>query len=164
MIFETERLVFREFSVNDAEAFYRLNNDPVVMRYTGDIPFSSVEESKTFIENYSAYKDSGYGRWTTIIKDTAEIIGWCGLKKHTNGMVDLGYRYHQEYWNKGYATEAAIGSIQYGFNHLDINEIVGRTARNNAASVRVLEKCGMSFWKEAPCEGIENSLFYRIIR
>lgn len=161
-IAETKRLFIREFSLGDAKCFYDLNNDPEVMRYTGDKPFRSIEESQLLINNYDAYKKNGFGRNTLILKESNEIIGWCGLKRHEEGMVDLGFRLFQKYWNKGYATEASLKHLELGFNTYQIEEIIGRASHDNLASIAVLKKCGMKFWKNAPCEGIENSVYYRI--
>ncbi len=164
VIITTNRLILREFSADDAESFYLLNSDTDVMQYTGDLAFKSVQDSAEFISNYNSYRKSGFGRWTVLLKDTNESLGWCGLKLHPDKMVDLGYRFHKRHWNNGYATEAATACIQYGFDVLNIDEIVGRTAFANKSSIRVLEKIGMKFWKEAPCEGIEASVYYRINR
>ncbi len=161
-IITTNRLILREFDNSDAASFYELNNNVDVMRYTGDIAFESVEASRKFIETYDAYTNSGFGRWTVVLKETNQCLGWCGLKKHPDGMIDLGYRIHQDFWGMGYATEAAQACIVFGFKELGITEIVGRTARANTASIRVLEKIGMKYWKDAPCEGIIDSVFYRI--
>lgn len=162
-IIQTNRLFLREFSPEiDTEPFYNLNSDWEVMKYTGDVAFNSQEEAKTFLENYSDYDRNGYGRWTVCLKENNEVVGWCGLKKHDNGMVDLGYRFFKKNWGKGYATEASKACLEYGFNELQIEEIVGRTARENKGSIRVLEKVGMTFWKEDTCEGIEDSIYYRI--
>jgi len=162
IVLETERLLLREFLPLDADSFYFLNKDKDVMQYTGDRAFETIQESRVFIENYDAYQKTGMGRWTVVEKATGEIIGWCGLKKHSNEMIDLGYRFHKLYWNQGYATEASRACLDYGWNSLKLHCIIGRTAADNLASIRVLEKIGMTFWKKAPCEGIENSVYYRI--
>lgn len=162
MIVQTQRLLLREFEPADAETFYDLNLDPEVMRYTGDVAFASVEASRQFIHNYPAYRESGFGRWSVVLRKTGICIGWCGLKRHPGGMVDLGYRLARAQWNRGYATEASRACLDYGFTTLKLGEIVGRTARANLASIRVLEKIGMQFWKHAPCEGISDSVFYRV--
>ena len=163
-LFESERLFYREFDIKDAESFYMLNKDEEVMKYTGDLPFKSVEDSLNLIKNYSAYRDTGFGRWTVISKADNSIIGWCGLKRHADESVDLGYRFHKGSWGKGYGYEAANRCIEYGFKKLELDEIIGRTANENKASVKILEKIGMKFWKFAPCEGIENSVYYKITR
>ncbi|MEZ4687860.1 MAG: GNAT family N-acetyltransferase [Bacteroidia bacterium] len=72
--------------------FYELNADPEVIRYTGDPPFGSVEEARKFIEEYDAYAKHGIGRWAVIEEEMGDFIGFCGLKKHDDGEVDLGYR------------------------------------------------------------------------
>jgi len=162
IIHETDRLILRHFDLNDAECFYFLNKDEEVMRYTGDTAFSSIQESYDFIKNYDAYDKTGMGRWTIELKENNQPIGWCGLKLHPNGMIDLGYRLHKNYWGKGIATEAAKVALSVGFEQLQLSEIIGRTANDNLASIRVLEKIGMTFLKKAPCEGIIDSVYYRI--
>ena len=134
------------------------------MRYTGDKPFKTIEEAEEFIQTYPNYRRDGYGRWTVIEKATDKVIGWCGLKNHPGEYVDLGYRFLQEFWNQGYATEAALACIAYGFDVLKLDKIVGRTAALNDASIRVLEKIGMQFWKKHECEGIKDSLYYSILK
>lgn len=69
-----------------------------------------------------------------------------------------------EEWGEGYATESAKAVLEYGFNTLDIEEIIGRAAADNFASIRVLEKLNMKFWKKDNCNGIKNSHYYRIKR
>jgi RimJ/RimL family protein N-acetyltransferase len=69
-----------------------------------------------------------------------EFLGWCGLKYlfETNE-VDLGYRFMKKFWGKGYATEAALACIEYGFATLNLHQIVGRALPGNLASIKVLE-------------------------
>ncbi len=163
-LFETPRLLLREFDVSDARALYELNSDPEVMRYTGDKPFSSIAEAETFVQDYDAYKKQGFGRWAVISKASGQLIGWCGLKRNEKDLVDIGFRFFRDQWGKGYATEAAKATLDYGFEVLGLEQIIGRAARENAASLRVLEKLGMVYWKEDTCMGIDNSLYYKIDR
>ena len=162
IILETERLTLREFCSDDALSCFQLNSNQNVLRYTGDIPFKSELEAKEFILNYKDYSKNGFGRWAVILKDTNQFIGWCGLKLHDDGMVDLGYRFFEKDWNNGYATEAATACIEYGFNELNIKTIVGRSAIENKASIGVLLKLKMKFWKNDTCNGIEKAAFYKI--
>lgn len=162
MVIETERLILREFCQEDAPYIYNLNSDTEVMKYTGDIPFARVAEASVFLSNYSDFKTNGYGRWAVISKKTNHFLGWCGLKWHEEGFVDLGFRFFKTEWGKGYATEAAGASLDFGFKHLNLDEIIGRASSDNKASIRVLEKLNMQFWKRDVCKGIENSVYYRI--
>ena len=144
MIGESPRLILREFLVEDAEALLSLNSDPEVLKYTGDVPFLSIQDAKNFVLNYDQFKKYGYGRWAVVEKETNQFIGWCGLKYHPKtDEVDLGFRLLRTYWNKGIATEAAKLSLEIGFNHLNIERIIGRVVEENIASKRVLEKIGM---------------------
>ena len=162
IIFETERLLLREFNISDAEKMYQLNSDPDVIRFTGDAPFESVEIAARFLKNYSDYKRNGFGRWVCIEKSSEEFIGWCGLKKHSHEIVDIGYRFFKKDWGKGFATESAKASLAYGFNNLNLREIIGRSDAANIASIKVLEKLNMHFWKKESVDGIENAMVYRI--
>lgn len=164
-LLDTDRLFFREFEISDGSNFYRLNADPEVMKFTGDMPFKNVQEAENFLRSYPNYERDGYGRWTVVLKETGEVIGWCGLKYHPEeNFVDLGYRFHKRFWGQGFATEAARACIIKGFNDFGLQEIIGRTAKDNIPSIHVLENIGMKFWKDAPCEGIENSVYYKINR
>ncbi|MEZ4777641.1 MAG: GNAT family N-acetyltransferase [Bacteroidia bacterium] len=161
-IIETPRLILREFSLSDATNMYELNADPEVVRYTGDKPFASIMEAATFLENYDSYKKYGYGRWAVVDKVSEAFLGWCGLKFNEEKFVDIGFRFFRKEWNKGYATESARASLDYGFNHLNLDEIIGRASTENNPSIRVLEKLNMHFWKFDDCKGIANSAYYRI--
>ena len=122
-ILDTERLILREFDSSDTEKMYRLNSDPEVLLYSGDSPFASIEKAKEFLENYSDYKKNGYGRWAVILKSSDEFIGWCGLKYNEEKCVDIGFRYFRKIWNKGYATEAARATLDYGFNIFKLEDL-----------------------------------------
>ncbi len=161
-IIESERLILRELDIKDSESFFKLNSDPLVLKYTGDVPFSSITAAQTFLLNYSDYKKNGYGRWAVILKETSSFIGWCGLKLNEENLIDIGFRFFKEEWGKGFATESAKSVIDYGFNTLKLKEIIGRASKNNISSIRVLEKLNMNFWKEDSFEGVEESVYYRI--
>ena len=161
-VIETSRLILREFQPSDAESMFLLNSDPEVIRYTGDPPFKDIQDAEDFLKNYSHYAKNGFGRWPVIDKTNNLFVGWCGLKRHENEMIDLGFRFFKKDWGKGYATESAKVCLDYGIQTLQLPEIVGRAAKANSASVRVLEKIGMTYWKDAPCDGIQDSVYYRI--
>jgi RimJ/RimL family protein N-acetyltransferase len=147
----------------DASYFYEMNLDPEVLKYTGDLPFKSLEESKGFIEKYVLlYEEVGFARWTVESRETREYLGFCGLKEQDENLIDLGFRLMKKHWGLGYASEAALASLEFGFHELMLPEIIGRVARDNQRSIHVLEKCGFSYWKTDICDGIPNSLFYKL--
>lgn len=145
-LMETERLFLRELSPQDASWFYELNNDPEVIKYTGDPPFENVQHTEKFLKEYGQYKKYGYGRWAVLSKSTTEALGWCGLRfVETMKETDLGFRFFRKHWGQGYATEAARACLKYGFEQLQLERIIGRAMELNIASIKVLEKIGMQF-------------------
>lgn len=161
-ILETPRLYLREMTPEDAEVAYILNLDPEVLRYTGDDPFESIEEAKTFLENYASYRTYGFGRWGVILKETGDYLGWCGLK-YTPELdeFDIGYRLMKKFWGKGYATEAAEACLEFGFTQLNMKTIVGRAMPANVASIRVLEKIGLSYLENRFMDGTEEVIYVK---
>jgi len=153
-VFSTGRLELRKFSVLDAKGFYRLNADPQVLQFTGDSPFTSVEEAAWFIQHYDHYDHYGYGRWSVYLKGTKTYLGFCGLNYRVpTKEVDIGFRILRSYWGQGYATEAAQASIQHGFQVYGLSRIVARAMLMNTGSQRVIEKLGMRYVKQFVDEG-----------
>ena len=161
-IFKTERLLLREFNLSDIQKMFDLNSDPEVLLYTCDLAFVNLGEAKRFLQEYNEYEKTGFGRWAVIHKLTGEFIGWCGLKFNEEELIDVGFRFFKSEWGKGYATEAARGCLNYGFQDLGINEIVGRVAKGNFASIKVLKKLGMKYWKSVPCDDLEMIKYYKL--
>lgn len=160
IILETERLLLREFEVADAEACYWLNADPQVVQYTGDPPFDSIEHARTFLQEYVNRPYPTFGRWVVIRKSDHAWLGWCGLKFHPEDhAIDLGYRFSAKYWNKGYATESSIGCLKHGFEVMQLEEIYAEAEDANPASIAVMQKCGMEFWKKSTDQGAPTTLY-----
>lgn len=159
---ETDRLILRNFRLEDAKGMYDLNNDPEVLQHVPDGPFENVDAASKFIRNYEAYDKTGMGRWTVLDKSNEHYLGWCGLRLiESIQQVDLGYRFLKKHWNKGYATEAAKAALKHGFEQLNLNAIIGRTRPDNINSIKVLNKLNFSFWKESEDEG-HKILIYKL--
>lgn len=147
IIIETNRLLLRNFTLDDAALIYELNLDPEVTLYTGD-PIQDINQAQdvleqTILPQYALYN---HGRWAVHVKTTQEFIGWCGLKaRPERSEIDLGYRLMKKAWGNGYATEAAYACLKYGFEKFNLQRIVGRAMPGNTASLRGLEKCDMQY-------------------
>ena len=145
IVIETGRLLLRNFTMDDAALVLELNRDEEVTRYTGD-PVRDIEHAREVLEKsiLPQYAAHGFGRWAVLLKPGLEFIGWCGLKfRAGRNEIDLGYRFKVSAWGKGYATEAAAASLDYGFRKLGLPRIVGHSMPANLGSIRVLENCGM---------------------
>ena len=165
-IIETDRLIIRKITSTYFEDLFNLHSDPVVQQYTGEPTISTFEEviegskERTF-RDYEVY---GYGRWAVVLKSNNSFTGWAGLKYLPEfDEIDLGYRFLQEYWGMGIATEASIAILKYGFEVLELKRIIAVSMIENKASIRVIEKCGMIFDKKAPYdEGGEDDIWYKL--
>jgi [ribosomal protein S5]-alanine N-acetyltransferase len=160
----TERLVLRQMGPDDAEAFFRIQSDPLVTRYTHETPPESVEQLRGFLANYPDFDTVGYGRWGCYLRATGELIGFSGLKYMAElEATDLGYRLLPKHWGQGLATEAGRASIAHGFESIGLEQIAGFVLPDNMGSVRVLEKVGMERDGTVVIDGLE-ALRFRIDR
>jgi len=157
--FETERLMLRELLPSDVEGMFRLDSNPEVHKYLGKNPVTNVSQIHDVLANiHRQYRDNGIGRWAVILKETNEFIGWSGLKieKNVNGherFYDLGYRFIQEFWGKGYAFESAKAFVDFGFSEMNLTVINAIADVNNQGSRKVLEKCGFKAVNEFILDG-----------
>ena len=159
IIFQTPRLMLRQFTEADAPLILELNSDPEILKYLHEPVLKTKAQAKKILDDIilPQYKNN-LGRWAIHTKDNMNFIGWCGLKYRPElDEVDLGYRLMQNAWGKGFATEAAQHSLDYGFKTLNLKLITGRAHIENLASIKVLEKIGMDFIGE----GIVDDVFVR---
>lgn len=160
LILETERLLMREMRHEDAEALFYMDSNPNVHLYLWQKPYTSIDDVHSYIEMVrKQYKKNNIGRFSTIIKDTNELIGWTGIKyiddhveNGNTNFYDYGYRLNEKHWNKGYATEASKAWLNYGFNQMNIKEMNAYTHAENGASNHVLQKVGFHFIENYPDE------------
>jgi ribosomal-protein-alanine N-acetyltransferase len=160
---ETERLILREFLPMDDEGMFELDSNPEVHRFLGNKPVKDIEESRGYIENVrKQYAENGIGRWAVILKETNEFIGWSGIKlikdkinNHQN-FYEIGYRFIQKHWGKGYATEAGLAFVKYAFNEMKADTLYAYADAGNVNSRRILEKLGMQYVNSFEYEGEEE--------
>lgn len=145
-ILETSRLFLREIQTEDFDDLLRMNSDPEVMKYVGDGSTRDhaqmVRELDMLMSHYT--RKPGLGIWATISKDSNIFVGASGLVHYDNTPeIEVGYRMLKEHWNNGYATEASLGLLNYGFSSLGLKKIVSSAHVDNKPSRRVMEKIGM---------------------
>jgi len=161
VVIETDRLLLRTFTQDDAPLLFELNSDPAVTVYTLDLMTDLDHARQVLVEvilpQYALYN---HGRWAVHLKDNLEFIGWCGLKYILErDEVDIGYRFMKKFWGWGYATESAHASLQYGFKKIGLQKIIGRALPGNLASIHVLEKCGMHYIGEEYIDGLLHKTY-----
>jgi RimJ/RimL family protein N-acetyltransferase len=147
-VLETERLVLRRLTSDDAAFIFKLLNEPSFLRYIGDKGVRTHADAVGYIKNgpVASYERFGFGLYLVELRETDVPIGICGLlKRETLTHVDVGFAFLPAFWSKGYAFEAASAVMQYGRNVLGMGRIVAITAPENESSIRLLEKMGFRF-------------------
>jgi len=143
----TARLLLRRWRDTDRDPFARLNADPAVMEH---FPATlSTDESERFASRIEEVFDlQGFGLWAVEVPGVASFIGFIGLSQPQfdaafTPCVEIGWRLAAEHWGRGYASEGAQAVLEFGFHHLELDEIVSFTTVANDKSQRVMQKIGM---------------------
>ena len=162
MEIETQRLILREFKLEDVQQLAPILANPRVMKFSST-GILSVLETQTRIQGFIAsYRQYGFGKWAITFKESNQLIGYCGIAIEQIDNKDereIGYRLDPKFWGQGLATEAASAAIRYGLEQLKFPYILGIVERENKASVRVLEKLGMRHQRETIFLGVEMDVY-----
>ena len=165
----TPKLILRDIMDSDLKDMYELDSNPEVHKYLGRNPVTHLDESEKVISSIQKqYLDYGIGRWAVIDKKTNSFMGWAGIKFETKvrdemDYYDLGYRLKKEYWGQGFASEAALACLRYGFQNMRLNEVYGGAHAHNSASNKILKKVGLKYLETFEFDG-ESHHWYGISR
>ena len=160
---KTERLTLRSFTGSDAILLHRIMGQPDMLRFFPNSTPPEVDRVERLVNFQLAHwEEYGYGWWAIekveVVeeKEKGHFIGWAGLQfLPDTDEVEVAYMLDKNYWGRGLATEAANEGLRYGFEQLKVNEIVGIVHPENAASIRVIEKMGMTFDVRKPYFGMD---------
>jgi len=147
-VLETERLQLRRLVGDDAPFIFDLLNQPSWLRYIGDKGIRTLDDARNYIVNgpMAMYERNGFGLYLTVLKEGGAPIGLCGLiKRDTLDDVDIGFAFHPDYWNRGYALEAAAAVLAHGLRDFNLPRVVAIASPDNDSSIRLLEKIGLRF-------------------
>ena len=143
-ILETERLILRTWTYDDAERLFEICSEAETMLHIGDRkPYETLENALEFLNWAIPYQaENGFCRWAVIEKRSGEIIGSCGFARREMEEVELGYLFAREAWGKGFATEAAKACLQHGYEKIGLTDIIALTDLDHKKSQNVLKKIG----------------------
>ena len=160
--FETERLILRPVSMDDAPAMFEYASDEENVRYTFATN-RNLEETRNNIALF--YLANPLGRWGIELKETGDFIGTIDLHKIRLDLktAAIGYVIHKKYWNQGYTTEANRAVLELAFEEIGMNKIVALHDADNPASGRVMQKSGMIFSHEDPYAALDKHEEGRIV-
>jgi RimJ/RimL family protein N-acetyltransferase len=147
-VLETERLVLRRMTADDAEFILTLVNEPSFIRFIGDKGVRNHADAVQYIETgpVANYARFGFGQYLVELKENRVPIGMCGLtKKDSLPDVDVGFAFLPAFWSKGYAFEAAAAVKAYAKDVLGIDRLVAVTIPDNESSIKLLDRIGLRF-------------------
>ena len=147
-VLETDRLILRWMSADDAPFILELVNEPSWLHFIGDRGVRTMEDARNYIRNgpIEMYARLGFGLYLTERKEDGAPIGICGLlKRDSLEDADIGFALVPRFWGNGYAYESASAVMAFGKQVLGLKRIVAVTSPGNDRSVRLLEKLGLRF-------------------
>jgi len=160
-ILETQRLILREFRLDDDDALARVISDAETMRYY-PAAYDRAGVEQWIGRNLRRYAEHSHGLWAMVLKSSAEMIGDCGLTVQEVDALDeieLGYHLRRDLWGQGLATEAARACRDWGFARLPVERIISLIRPENVPSRRVAERNGMTVWKEVVWRGLPHMVY-----
>ena len=148
IVLETERLLLRRFTVDDAEFILTLLNEPSFLRYIGDKQVRSLEDARQYILNgpVASYERHGFGLCLVELKESHTPIGMCGLlKREELPHPDIGFAFLPAFWNQRFGLESATAVLNDARDRLGVERILAITSLDNEPSIKLLERLGFRF-------------------
>lgn len=144
----TARLTLRTWQPLDREGLWRMQSDPRTMEFLMPVPDRAASDAVA--ERAEAhFARHNFGLWVVEVPGITDFAGYCGLvhvpyAEHFTPAVEIGWRFDPAFWGRGYATEAALAALDFGFERLGLEEIVAITVPANLRSRAVMERLGMA--------------------
>ena len=149
-IIETDRLILREYTMDDFDDLYEILSDPETMAHYPS-PYDAdgtVRWLKWSLDNYQKY---GFGLWAIELKRSGKFIGDCGITMQNidgQNLPEIGYHINKNYWRQGYAKEAAKAVRDWIFKNTSFYEVYSYMTYTNIASYSTAASVGMKRIKE----------------
>ncbi len=167
----TPRLIIREFREEDAGGFSEMQTDPEAMRFLGGV-WPADRARQVIPQIMQNYRDKDLEWYAVTRKEDGAFVGvcfvaplgekWCTALE-VGPQIELGYRYVRRFWGNGYATEAGAAMLKWGFEELQLPQIVAIVKKDNVASDRVINKLGMIYRKSVDRDGV-TAKYYTLTR
>lgn len=171
-IIETNRLILRKVTLDDAKDMFSYLSDSEVVKHMGLEPYQTVEDVHGEIEWYQSILEAKTGiRWGITLKSSDTIIGSCGFLNRTQKhfRTEVGFELNREYWGKGIAQEALQAVVIHGFQHMELERIEALIEPDNFPSQKLVENIG--FVKEGllrhyefTCGKFDDLLIYSLLK
>jgi ribosomal-protein-alanine N-acetyltransferase len=163
-VLETDRLLLRHFTTDDAGFILELVNDPSFIANIGDRGIRTTDDAVTYLLDgpIASYERHGHGLYLVSLKPMLVPIGICGLLKRIQfNDVDLGYAFLPDFWYQGFATESAAAILEFARTTLKVPRTLALVSPDNTRSIKLLEKLGFSFTelRQMKPEGLPTAIY-----
>ncbi|SDQ42269.1 Protein N-acetyltransferase, RimJ/RimL family [Chryseobacterium soldanellicola] len=161
--YETERLIIRPMSLDDAEFIFDLYNRPKFIEFIGDRSIKTIGDAEDYIKNrfLPQFEKLGFGNYLMVTKEGNHKIGGVGIfEREGLDIVDIGFSLLEEFEGKGYAYEAAVKVKSIGMDDFGLKKISAITSKDNFSSQKLIEKLGLKFIKHVTLPNDEEELMY----
>ena len=157
----TARLILRPFRSDDLDLFVDFFQNEGFIRFsTGKFTRERVAE---FVDKVMVWnRENLPSQFVVMVRESETPIGYCGFFHQLvedQAEIELGYRLHPDFWNKGFATEAARAIRDHGFSDWKLDRLISLIHHDNVASRRVAEKNGMTFERDTTFKGFPAQVF-----
>jgi [ribosomal protein S5]-alanine N-acetyltransferase len=153
---ETTHLILRPWVQEDTGALFRILQEPDILHYFPPTAFTLEKTQRYINHQLNHWQERGYGHWAVTLKEDDRLIGWDGLEYlPETDENEVAYLLSHQVWRRGYATEAAQAAVKYGLEIAELPAIIGLVHPENIGSIRVLEKCGLTFIDRKEYWGLE---------
>ena len=150
IIFETSRLILREYTLDDFDELYKMLSDPITMKHYLK-PYDEEGARRWISWSFDNYKKYGFGLWAIELKETGQFIGDCGITiQNIDGelLPEIGYHIYKDYQGKGFGKEAGLKVRDWVFNKTKYDEVYSYMTSSNVASYSLAKSLGMEKIKE----------------
>jgi len=160
-VLQTSRLILRAFEPEDVPVLHEIMNGPDVMRYFPPGGPPSYEQVERGVNRFLHHWETrGYGLWAVVERESGLLIGRCGLAfVEELQAVEIDFLFGNDYWGKGYASEAGQAVLNWGLAQHVFGRLIGIVHPENTASRRVLEKLGMACQERREMWGMECLIY-----
>jgi RimJ/RimL family protein N-acetyltransferase len=158
---ETKRTILRLINEEHIDQVAELNSDPEVRKFFPDGTQTKAQTRQRIKEFMSFFEKHGLPCFVIFDRLSNEFIGRCGFGPIETGEIEVGYLIARKFWGKGYASEALKALLNWSKSHINADYIIAFAPLGHTASHRVMEKCGMEYYKEGLGHGVECK-YYRI--
>ena len=162
-LFSSKRLGFRLIEDTDFDALKELDMDPEVRAHFPEGVLTPELIKERISRNKASFRDNGFGDFAVVDLENGQFTGRAGFARMEGGDIEAGYLFLKRYWGRGLAQESLQALLIWAGENLDVPRIVAYAPRQHAASLKVMRKSGMRYFKTEEARGVECDFYEYVL-